>query len=86
MIKLQQMLKELQHQVHWDSYYVDIFNLNMAKHQITTVGIVNGFYSDAKIIDFANDFWLDLPDDPVIRTGPFWLLCDIAEHCFDDGE
>lgn len=84
MTKLQQQMNELVKAIYAQDYYIDLFVLNMNKHSMGVCGCAEFEYSDAKIIDFANDFWLDLPDDPAIRTGPFWLLCDIAEHCFDD--
>lgn len=100
MTKFQLQMKQLQMQVIDDCYYENIYNSCLKKHEMSRIGVRDYSYSDAKIVDLANDFWLDLPDSIAIRTGPFWLLCElceaspsdiassdaIAEHCFDEEE
>ena len=86
MTTIQQQMKQLHQAVFDDEYYCDIYCNNLFKHEMVNSGIIAERYSDAKIVDFANDFWLDLPDSPAIRTGPFWLLCDICESMFDEDE
>lgn len=83
MTTLKEQMQELQKRVLAEDYYSLLYAVTLAKHDMMPVGVIMGQYSDAKIIDMCNDFWLDLPDSPEVRTGPFWLLCDIAEHCFD---
>ena len=39
--------------------------------------------TDAEIINFFNDFWFALPDDPSIRVGPFFELCDLCEEIYE---
>lgn len=86
MTNIQQQMNYLAHAVYDEDYYIDIFVAAMNKHEMGIEGCAQYKYSDAKIIEMCNDFWLDLPDTPAIRREPFFLLCDIAEHCFDEEE
>jgi hypothetical protein len=36
--------------------------------------------ADGQLNSMWNDFWWKLPDSPVIRTGPFYVLCDLCEE------
>lgn len=83
MTTLQEQMIELQRAVYGQEYYPMLYTITLMKHEMSCLGVELQQYSDAKIIDMANDFWLCLPDSPEVRTGPFWLLCEIAEHCFD---
>ena len=82
MTTLQQQIISLQQQILREDYYTLLYSKTLAKHDMMPIGICHVEYSDAKIIDMCNDFWLDLPDTPEIRREPFFLLCDIAEHVF----
>lgn len=76
-------MQQLTKAVYAQDYYIELFVQALNKHEMGVAGIFENEYSDAKIIAHVNNFWLDLPDSPEVRTGPFWLLCEIAEHCFD---
>lgn len=83
MTPIQTMAAKLQHEVINQDYYSLLYCTTAAKHGMMPVCILLGDYSDRQIVAMCNDFWLQLPDVSSIRRGPFWLLCDIAEHCFD---
>lgn len=42
--------------------------------------------TDEQLNSLWNAFWWSLPDSPVIRTGPFFKLCDLCEETPDDIE
>lgn len=41
---------------------------------------------EKKLIKLANEAWWKLPDNGSIRTEGFFVLCDIAEQIFGEGE
>jgi hypothetical protein len=48
----------------------------------------SGSVSDAKVVGgFFQHLWEELPDNPGIRSKPFFAICDIAElYCFHMAE
>lgn len=40
--------------------------------------------SKRQAIQALNMFWMALPDSKLIRRGPFFDLCDLAEEIFED--
>lgn len=84
MTNIQQAMIDLQQQIMDNDYYVELYDLSLIGNQMHFDGITEEEYSDDQIINLCNDFWLALPDSPSIRRQPFFALCDIAEHCFDD--
>lgn len=82
--QLQQDMVALQDQVIKENYYVDLYQRALKAYNMTQEDIKNFAYNDAKIVDMTNSFWFELPESPAVRRDPFWALCNIAEHCFDD--
>jgi hypothetical protein len=39
---------------------------------------------DKAVVKIANQIWWKLPDHRKIRDEGFFILCDIAEHMFDE--
>lgn len=83
MTNLQQQMKDLQEQIIRTDYYVDLYHNCLYAASVCPELVKLGHLENDKIVELANDFWIALPDDPAIRRAPFFLLCDIAEHCFD---
>lgn len=81
--QIQQDAIKLQEQVFSEDYYIHLYTHALKTYGMTTEGVTAGEYEDAKIVNMANSFWFTLPDSMAIRRQPFYLLCDIAEHCFD---
>lgn len=67
-------------------YYTNLYLSALEKCGMIVDAVKNGSYTDDKIIRLANTFWEMLPDSRAIRREPFFALCDIAEHVFDDSE
>lgn len=67
-------------------YYTSLYLSALEKYGMTVDSVNAGNYTDEKIIRLANTFWEMLPDSRAIRREPFFALCDIAEHVFDDSE
>ena len=84
MTNLQQQLATLQTAVFSEDYYVHLYEYTLMKSGMTEDGVNRYLYNDSKVVEFANNFWMALPDSPAIRRRPFFLLCDIAEYEFDN--
>lgn len=84
MTNIQQAMIDLQQRILNSNYYLRLYEDCVRKAKMNFNGIINEEYSDEQIINLCNYFWLALPDSPSIRRQPFFDLCDIAEHCFDD--
>jgi len=82
--QLQQDTAEVQKAIFEQQYYVQLYNSVLTRAGMTAGGVEAGEYSDSKLVNMANDFWFALPDSPAIRRAPFFQLCNIAEHCFDE--
>lgn len=78
--------KQIQLDVFAQDYYPDIYLDVLRKSKMTMKGIEQGEYRDKKLIDFMNDFWFALPNNSAIRRAPFWEICTIAEHIFDNDD
>jgi hypothetical protein len=50
---------------------------------MTTATIEQYEHEDIDLVQLVNTFWELLPDKGYIRTGPFFEVCDIAEHIWD---
>lgn len=79
---IQQQARALQGRIYSEQYYVKLWEASLALLFMTPDALVTFFYTDAELIDLCNEFWSALPDSPVIRRGPFWDLCNIAENIF----
>jgi hypothetical protein len=77
--------KNLMNEIFEKDYYVlDLLRVLNAREMNQEIPIEE--YDDEVLIEMWNDFWFSLPDSPVIRTGPFFALCDICERIFDNPE
>lgn len=81
---IQQQMKHLQEQIINTDYYADLYHNCLYAASVYPDMVKLGHLDDSKIVEIANDFWLALPDSAAIRRAPFFLLCDIAEHCFEE--
>ncbi len=84
MTEIQEAMLHLQYAIVDEGYYVNLYEFYLSKYDMTPEDIILGLYPDNKIINLCNAFWMDLPDSPKIRVHPFFALCDIAEHAFDE--
>ena len=65
-----------------DKYFLDIWETVSHKKPLVEC-------SKDELLKPFQDFWEELPDDPSIRRGPFFEICDLAErYCFsvDEGD
>lgn len=76
----------VQFAVFANDYYTSIYLSALGKHGMSVDSVKAGRHSDAEIVRVANTFWEWLPDTSAIRREPFFALCDIAEHVFDELE
>lgn len=84
MTNIQQAMIDLQKQIYDNDYFLSTYDKVVKQNNMSHLWIEKGRYPDEVIVMFCNNFWLALPDSPSIRRQPFFDLCDIAEHCFDD--
>ena len=82
--EIQKQAMALQDSVYTQKYYVPLYEKALAKHGMTVMAINQSWHTDKQLVSMANTFWFALPDSPTIRTDTFFMLCRIAEHCFDD--
>lgn len=75
---------KLQGQIFEKGYYKDEYLGSLARYNMTTASIEQQTHSDKDLIEMVNHFWLELPESREVRRDPFWLVCDIAEHIFDE--
>jgi hypothetical protein len=74
-----QSVAALQAQIYSDQYYVELYQDALRSNSLSSEGVERGAYTSGVLSEMLNDFWFSLPDSPVIRTGPFSLLCDLCE-------
>lgn len=84
MSDLQNRVAALQKRIFDEDYYTELWLRALNEHGSSTLTIDQGEHSDKELIELANTFWWCLPDSPVIRRGPFFELCDVAELCYSD--
>ena len=83
--KLALQMMKLQADIIKQNYYVPLYRDVISRHGVDLVDKINNQeVEDSKIIEICQDFWEALPDSPSIRCAPFFDLCNIAEHIFDD--
>ena len=82
--EIQKQAMELQDAVYKQKYYIPLYEKALGKHGMSVASIDQAEFTDKQLVSMANTFWFALPDSPVIRQDPFFMLCRIAEHCFDD--
>lgn len=74
-----QAVAALQTQIYSEQYYVERYQDALRKNVLTSKGVEEATYGSEELTEMLNDFWFSLPDSPAIRTGPFFLLCDLCE-------
>lgn len=74
---------KLQKRILNEEYYIDRYIGCMKKHGFTTGSVILKEHTKIAMCNMWNDFWFALPDSPVIRQGPFFDLCDLAEEIFE---
>jgi hypothetical protein len=62
-----------------DQYYPSIFDMYLTKHNMSVADIELYKRIDKQLVNMWQDFWMALPDEPCIRRGPFFMLCDLCE-------
>jgi hypothetical protein len=70
---------QLQSQIYSTQYYVELYQDALRKNVMSNQGVEQHAYESDALSEMLNDFWFSLPDSPAIRTGPFFLLCDLCE-------
>jgi len=83
MTEIQEKVKAIQARVFAEAWFVRLWNDTLISRKMVPSGIDEGKYSDKQLVLFCHFMWEALPDDRSCRTGPFFQLCDIAEHIFD---
>ena len=83
MTEIQARVKALQARIFIEKYYDMKWHDQLAEQKITVEQVNDGKLSDRDLIMLVNDFWEALPDFGVIRSGPFFEICAIAEMMFD---
>ena len=83
MTPIQEKVKVLQSRIFQESYHIRLWNDTLIVHQMVPSGIDEGKYTDKQLVFMCHQMWEELPDDKTIRRGPFFALCDVAEHIFD---
>lgn len=86
MSAIQDKVIALQDRIFKEEYYPSLWIKALAKHNVSVACIDQHEESDRTLILTVHDFWESLPDSPVIRTGPFFDVCNIAEKIFGDEE
>lgn len=79
MTKYAEQVANLATQIFDNQYFPDIWYRVMLAHGMTAQGIAEQLYEDEALAVALFDVWDALPDAPHIRTGPFFLLCDLCE-------
>jgi hypothetical protein len=69
---------ELQKQIYSAQYYVELYQAALRNNAMTGIDVEKQTYEPEVLVEMLNDFWFSLPDTPAIRTGPFFLLCDLC--------
>ena len=82
--EIQKQAMALQDAIYAQKYYIPLYEKALAKHGMTDMAINQSWHTDKQLVSMANTFWFALPDSPVIRKEPFFMLWAIAEHCFDE--
>ena len=83
MTDIQAQVAHLQRSIFEESYFVALWQAQLAKRNMTTASIVLHQDDDSQLVLLCQDMWDALPDNPSIRRFPFFLLCDVAEQIFD---
>jgi hypothetical protein len=83
MTVIQEKAKLLQARIFTEEYYETLFCKVLVKHNMSTASIDKHESTDRQLVKMFNDFWMLLPDSPIIRQGPFFELCDICEEIYD---
>lgn len=65
-------------------YFVPLFQQALYVHKMTIESVIDQQEDDASLIEMWNTFWFALPDSGSIRRGPFFVVCELAEHVFDE--
>lgn len=61
-------------------YYIDKFLRVLLNDGYMSMGSFYEEVDEHKIWNTWNNFWYELPDDPAIRTGPFFEICELCEN------
>jgi hypothetical protein len=83
-MNLKTEMAKLQHQIFENDYYLEVYHESLEAYKVTDEMIANHSVDEHTIVSICNRMWMDLPDCRAIRREPFFKLCDIAEHVFDD--
>lgn len=80
----QRRVADLQKWIYDSGYYPELWEQALAVcDRMSKVDIEKQLYGPLELHVALNEFWCDLPDDPAIRRGPFFELCDL---CVEDIE
>ena len=86
MTKIQEQVVAVQDRIYREEYYPHLWDRSLARYNMSTASIDQHEHDDKRLVAMVNHFWMLLPDSPEIRTGPFFAVCDVAEHCFDEDD
>ncbi len=83
---IQGQVRDLQARIFDERYFEPLWLLALSKSGCSFEDVALCRCDDVTLVRLCNMMWFALPDDGSIRRGPFFQLCDVAEHIFDDEE
>lgn len=69
----------VQNEIISADFYTRLYLGCLKQRGMTQVDVEKKLYPNAKLNALWEDFWWQLPDSPSIRSGPFFLVCDLCE-------
>lgn len=69
----------LQARILKERYYDHLWDRALMQTNCSVATIDQHEESDRTLVKLCSLFWEALPDSPVIRTGPFFDLCDVLD-------
>lgn len=81
---IKERVAALQKQILDQDYYVAEWLRCLNQKKMTPASVDRQEHDERKLVLVCNHFWMLLPENPAVRTGPFFELCSIAECIFDE--
>lgn len=86
MSDIQDKVIKLQGRIYRESYYERLWDKALMRFGMSVASIDQHEHADKQLVQLVDYFWQLLPDSAEVRHGPFFDVCDIAEHIFDGEE